>query len=80
VATHWRRHPVHSQMRFCRSQCARAHGDLADGRKRLPLTSWHAFSVIGRLEKTVIDCPDPRALTRFYCQVLGMTINEDIDG
>jgi catechol 2,3-dioxygenase-like lactoylglutathione lyase family enzyme len=34
--------------------------------------------VIGRLEKTVIDCPDPHALATFYCQVLGMTINEDI--
>jgi catechol 2,3-dioxygenase-like lactoylglutathione lyase family enzyme len=36
--------------------------------------------VIGRLEKTVIDCPDPRALARSYCQVLGMKVNEDIDG
>jgi catechol 2,3-dioxygenase-like lactoylglutathione lyase family enzyme len=36
--------------------------------------------VIGRLEKTVIDCPDPRALAEFYCRVLGMRINEDIDG
>jgi catechol 2,3-dioxygenase-like lactoylglutathione lyase family enzyme len=36
--------------------------------------------VIGRLEKTVIDCPDPRALARFYCRVLGVQINEDIDG
>jgi catechol 2,3-dioxygenase-like lactoylglutathione lyase family enzyme len=35
---------------------------------------------IGRLEKTVIDCPDPRALAEFYCQVLGMQVNEDIDG
>jgi catechol 2,3-dioxygenase-like lactoylglutathione lyase family enzyme len=35
--------------------------------------------VIGRLEKTVIDCPDPRALAEFYCQVLGMRINEDIE-
>ena len=35
-------------------------------------------SVIGRLEKTVIDCPDPRALAESYCQVLGMRINEDI--
>jgi catechol 2,3-dioxygenase-like lactoylglutathione lyase family enzyme len=33
--------------------------------------------VIGRLEKTVIDCPDPRALAEFYCQVLGMSVNED---
>jgi catechol 2,3-dioxygenase-like lactoylglutathione lyase family enzyme len=28
----------------------------------------------------VIDCPDPRALAKFYCQVLGMQVNEDIDG
>jgi catechol 2,3-dioxygenase-like lactoylglutathione lyase family enzyme len=34
--------------------------------------------VIGRLEKTVIDCPDPRALADFYCHVLGMRVNEDI--
>jgi catechol 2,3-dioxygenase-like lactoylglutathione lyase family enzyme len=33
--------------------------------------------VIGRLEKTVIDCPDPRALAGFYYQVLGMRVNED---
>ena len=33
--------------------------------------------MIGRLEKTVIDCPDPRALADFYCQILGMRINED---
>jgi catechol 2,3-dioxygenase-like lactoylglutathione lyase family enzyme len=36
--------------------------------------------VIGVLEKIVIDCPDPRALAEFYCQVLGMKVNEDIDG
>jgi hypothetical protein len=41
---------------------------------------WHALCVIGRLEKPVIDCPDPRALAEFYCQVLGMSITEDIDG
>jgi len=35
--------------------------------------------VIGHLEKPVIDCPDPRALAEFYCLVLGMQINEDID-
>jgi Glyoxalase-like domain len=39
--------------------------------------SWHARGVIGRLEKTVIDCPDPRALAEFYCQVLGTRVNED---
>ncbi|MGO9080996.1 MAG: VOC family protein [Mycobacterium sp.] len=36
--------------------------------------------MIGRLEKTVIDCPDPRALAEFYCQVLGMEISEDTGG
>ena len=34
-------------------------------------------AVIGRLEKTVLDCPDPRALATFYAEVLGMTILED---
>lgn len=39
---------------------------------------WHASGVVGSLEKTVIDCPDPRSLARFYCQVLGMRVNEDL--
>jgi catechol 2,3-dioxygenase-like lactoylglutathione lyase family enzyme len=51
--------------------------DAAVQRKRGPPLCWHALGVIGRLEKTVIDCPDPRALAEFYCQVLGMNINED---
>lgn len=29
------------------------------------------------LEKTVIDCPDPRELAAFYAAVLGMRVNED---
>jgi catechol 2,3-dioxygenase-like lactoylglutathione lyase family enzyme len=33
--------------------------------------------MIGRLEKTVFDCPDPRALAAFYAGVLGMRVNED---
>lgn len=33
--------------------------------------------MIGWLEKTVLDCPDPRALAEFYAEVLGMRINED---
>jgi catechol 2,3-dioxygenase-like lactoylglutathione lyase family enzyme len=33
--------------------------------------------MIGRLEKTVLDCPDPRALAAFYAGVLGMEVNED---
>ncbi|HEX8970870.1 VOC family protein [Oryzihumus sp.] len=32
--------------------------------------------MIGRLEKTVIDCPDPPRLADFYCQVL-MQVTED---
>ena len=35
--------------------------------------------MIGRLEKTVIDCPDPRALAAFYAELLGMRVNEDSD-
>jgi catechol 2,3-dioxygenase-like lactoylglutathione lyase family enzyme len=35
---------------------------------------------IGRIEKTVLDCPDPRALAAFYGAVLGMQVNEDTDG
>jgi hypothetical protein len=30
--------------------------------------------VIGRLEKTVVDCPDPRALAVFYAAVLGAEV------
>jgi len=33
--------------------------------------------MIGRLEKTVLDCPDPRALAGFYAEVLGMQVLED---
>ena len=33
--------------------------------------------MIGRLEKTVLDCPEPRVLAEFYAAVLGMRINED---
>lgn len=29
------------------------------------------------LEKTVIDCPGPRALAAFYAGLLGMQVNED---
>lgn len=36
--------------------------------------------MIGRLEKTVLDCPDPRALAAFYAELLGMRVNEDADG
>jgi catechol 2,3-dioxygenase-like lactoylglutathione lyase family enzyme len=33
--------------------------------------------MIGRLEKTVLDCPDPQALAAFYAEVLGMRVTED---
>ena len=36
--------------------------------------------VIGRFEEAVIDCPAPRALADFYCQVLGMRVTEDTGG
>ena len=36
--------------------------------------------MIGRIEKTVLDCPDPRALAGFYAELLGMRVNEDTDG
>ncbi|GGK79243.1 glyoxalase [Mangrovihabitans endophyticus] len=29
------------------------------------------------MEKTVLDCPEPRELAAFYAAVLGMRINED---
>jgi catechol 2,3-dioxygenase-like lactoylglutathione lyase family enzyme len=35
--------------------------------------------MIGKVEKTVFDCPDPRALAAFYAEVLGMRVNEDGD-
>ena len=31
--------------------------------------------MIGRLEKTVLDCPDPQALATFYADLLGMEIS-----
>jgi catechol 2,3-dioxygenase-like lactoylglutathione lyase family enzyme len=33
--------------------------------------------MIDRLEKTVVDCPDPRALAAFYADVLSMRVIED---
>ena len=37
----------------------------------------HDERVIGQLEKTVLDCPDPGALAAFYAEILGMRGNED---
>ncbi|WP_210414577.1 VOC family protein [Microlunatus elymi] len=33
--------------------------------------------MIGRLEKTVFDCPDPRGLAAFYAEILGMRVLEN---
>lgn len=33
--------------------------------------------MIGRLESTVIDCPDPQRLAAFYAEVLGARITRD---
>jgi Glyoxalase-like domain len=68
-----------SRPRICRSECDRCVAVQGE-RKPLLLLYWHAAGVIGRFEKTVMDCPDPRVLANFYCQVLGMRVNEDIDG
>jgi catechol 2,3-dioxygenase-like lactoylglutathione lyase family enzyme len=35
--------------------------------------------MIGRLDTVVMDCPDPRALARFYGEVLGMRVVEEDD-
>jgi catechol 2,3-dioxygenase-like lactoylglutathione lyase family enzyme len=33
--------------------------------------------MIGHLEKTVFDCPDPQSLAEFYAENLGMRVLED---
>lgn len=35
--------------------------------------------VMGRLHHVILDCPDPRALARFYSQLLGDPITFDSD-
>jgi catechol 2,3-dioxygenase-like lactoylglutathione lyase family enzyme len=36
--------------------------------------------MIGQLDSVVIDCPEPRALAGFYCELLGMhVVDEDDD-
>jgi catechol 2,3-dioxygenase-like lactoylglutathione lyase family enzyme len=44
-----------------------------------PIAPRHDAGMIGRLEKTVLDCPDPRGLAAFYAEALGMRVNEDSD-
>ena len=63
--------------------------DVEDRTEFLMFTLWDSLeavkgfagedSMIGTLEKTVIDCPDPRALAAFYAELLGMRVNEDSD-
>jgi catechol 2,3-dioxygenase-like lactoylglutathione lyase family enzyme len=36
-------------------------------------------SVHGRLHHLILDCPDPRALARFYAELLGQPITYDSD-
>lgn len=35
--------------------------------------------MIGRLHHVVLDCPDPRALARFYSELLGQPVTYDSD-
>ncbi len=35
--------------------------------------------MIGRYEHTVLDCPDPRALARFYSELLDMQVERESD-
>ena len=35
--------------------------------------------MIGRLHHVILDCPDPRTLTRFYSDLLGLPITYDSD-
>lgn len=35
--------------------------------------------MIGALHSTVLDCPDPKSLARFYAELLGMTVTKDDD-
>jgi catechol 2,3-dioxygenase-like lactoylglutathione lyase family enzyme len=35
--------------------------------------------MIGHLDSVVIDCPDPRALAGFYCELLGMHVVTEED-
>ncbi|TRW43859.1 VOC family protein [Georgenia yuyongxinii] len=35
---------------------------------------------IGRIHHVVYDCPDPRALARFYSALLGLPVTYDSDG
>lgn len=37
----------------------------------------HDGGMIGWLEKTVVDCPDPGRLAMFYAEILGMQVLED---
>jgi catechol 2,3-dioxygenase-like lactoylglutathione lyase family enzyme len=36
--------------------------------------------MIGKLHSVVIDCPEPRALARFYSELLGLPVARDDEG
>ncbi|MDG4829392.1 VOC family protein [Solwaraspora sp. WMMD1047] len=36
--------------------------------------------MIGKLHSVVIDCPEPRALARFYSELLGLPVVRDDEG
>lgn len=55
----------------------RADQARSPSRGRSSATGRDDGAVIGRLEKTVLDCPEPRDLAAFYGALLGMNVNED---
>ncbi len=58
----------------------RRHGRFPDSGEQFAARMLACFYCDRTPRKTVIDCPDPRALAGFYCHVLGMRISEDIGG
>jgi catechol 2,3-dioxygenase-like lactoylglutathione lyase family enzyme len=43
------------------------------------VTAGKSRSMIGHLQTTVIDCPDPAGLAHFYAEVLGMWVDRKDD-
>jgi catechol 2,3-dioxygenase-like lactoylglutathione lyase family enzyme len=79
------RHVTPASIRRCRP-CFRVrvdppsllanHNFLARPRGTSPLPAMMS-SMKARLEKPVLDCPDPQSLSRFYAELLGMRAFED---
>ena len=65
-------------MSFREPARTQVHAQVADVRPSL--AGRDTREVIGRLQKTVIECPEPRVLADFYCAVLGMSVYESIRG